>query len=89
MTGRTEGVSLLLPAAYDVAWSLAVVVHLGLLFVALVRWNGARATPGAPGAGLVDLLVVVLVPVLGPAAYLVGRRAAGSGRRADAGPTGS
>lgn len=59
------------PAIYDVVWSLVVVAHVVLLLLALARWSRVRASHGG---GLVDVLVIVLVPVVGPAAYLWGRR---------------
>ena len=65
--------TLLLPAAYDVVWSVLVLAQLALLAAALIQWSKTRATRGG---GLVDLLVIVLLPVIGPGTYLVGRRLA-------------
>lgn len=62
--------ALLLPAGYDVLWSLVTVGHVVLLAWALVVWSRARVSGGG---GLVDVLVIVLLPVIGPAAYLTGR----------------
>ena len=89
MTATTDGVDLLVPAAYDVVWSLVVVAHVVLLVAALVQWSRARAARAPQGDGLLDVLVIVLVPVLGPAAYLIGRRRApDADRRTAARPTG-
>ncbi|WNB84669.1 hypothetical protein [Cellulomonas sp. ATA003] len=71
MTDHDEGTSVFLPAAYDVAWSLVVLGHAVLLLIALVQWFRAR---GTPAGGVLDVLVIVLVPLIGPAAYLIGRR---------------
>ncbi|MDT0166322.1 hypothetical protein Q9R32_12235 [Actinotalea sp. AC32] len=72
MTAATdvEGIELLVPAGYDVLWSAVVLANLVLLGAALVVWSRARV---GGGGGLLDVLVIVLVPFLGPAAYLTGR----------------
>lgn len=57
--------TLLLPATYDVLWSLAVLVHLPLVVLALLRWRKAEV-----GHPLVWLLVILLLPVLGAVVFL-------------------
>lgn len=59
----------LLPAAYDLVWTVVALGHVALLAVALVIWFRARRERGV---GVVDLLVILLLPVIGPAAYLLG-----------------
>ena len=71
--------ALLLPAAYDVAWSLVALAQVVLVLAALVQWFRARATGEA---GLLELVAVVVVPVLGPLAYLLARRGAARTRAA-------
>lgn len=65
----------LLPAAYDIAWSLIAVVLVGLAVVALV--SIARAAKRlTSGQALIWVLLVLFVPVAGPVAWLaIGRRA--------------
>ncbi len=60
---------------YDVLWSGAFLLVVGTLIIALVRWF-RTSTPAL--LAFVELLVIVLIPVLGPIAYLVAtaRRAA-------------
>lgn len=73
---------LLMPPAYDVVWSVVVLAQLVLLGMALVRWFRAR-TGG--GGGLLELLAIVLVPVLGPATYLLAQRGAAAPDRSTSG----
>ena len=56
---------------YDVAWSALALAQVALLVGALARWSRMRASRGG---GLLDLLMIVLLPIVGPAAYLVGTR---------------
>ncbi len=58
--------TLTLPAVYDVLWSLAVLVPLPLVVVALLRWRTAELQHP-----LAWLLAILLLPVLGAVAYLV------------------
>jgi hypothetical protein len=53
--------------------SLLVLAHVALLTWALMLWFRARPDRGG---GALDLLVVLFVPVIGPAAYLLGRHRA-------------
>ena len=56
---------------YDVSWMIVAVAALVRLLVALLRWG-----PDTTSAGLLPavwLLVVLLVPPIGPAAYLLSR----------------
>lgn len=65
----------LLPAGYDIAWSIVVVLVFALAIVALISL--ARSAKRLTGAqALLWTLIVLLIPVLGPLAWLViGRRA--------------
>lgn len=64
----------LLPAAYDVAWSAVALVVLALFAVAFVSLM-RNAKSMTPGVGLVWALVVLLIPAVGPLAWLaIGRR---------------
>lgn len=64
-----EGVRLLLPASNDVLWSTLALAYGALLTWALLLWFRARPDRGG---GVLDLLVVLFVPLIGPAAYLLG-----------------
>lgn len=57
-----------MPAMYDVVWSVTALGGLVLLAIALVRWFGS-ATSGL--RSVAEVAVIVLLPILGPAAYLV------------------
>lgn len=74
---QVEGWRLMAPAGYDVLWTVTTLVLLALLLAALVVWVRTRQGSGTRALG--ELALIVLVPVLGPAAYLAG---AWSGRRA-------
>lgn len=68
----------LVPAGYDIVWSLVSLVVLALLVWALVSIarHGKTLTSGQ---ALVWTLLVIFVPVLGPLAWLfIGRRAGAS-----------
>lgn len=70
-------------ATYDLVWSILLVPIIVLTFLALRAWFWARPPVLL---GLVQGLVIVLIPVLGPIAYLVAtadepRRRSGLGRR--------
>ena len=71
----------LLPAGYDIAWTLISLVGLALLVWALVSL--ARRTRGLTSTqALVWTLVVIFIPVAGPLAWLfIGRRAAAPAAR--------
>ena len=64
----------LLAAGYDIAWSVvafAIVVLIAVALVSLIR----LAKSMTPGVGLIWALVVLLIPVVGPLAWLgIGRR---------------
>lgn len=74
------------PAWYDVLWSVAAVGHVVLLAVALTVWFRVRRDRSD---GALELLVILVVPVVGAAAYLTGhalsRRNGPGGRRATEG----
>lgn len=63
----------LIPTAYDVAWTAAVVVALALLVIALVSIGRNRQTLTSLQA-LVWTLLVILLPFVGPLAWLVAGR---------------
>lgn len=65
----------LLPAGYDIAWSVITALVIGLTVVALILLarSAKRLTPFR---GMLWTLIVLLIPVLGPIAWLtIGRRA--------------
>lgn len=64
----------LLPAGYDIAWTVGSVLLIALLVVALVSMARSATRLTATNA-LVWTLVVIFVPIVGPLAWLtVGRR---------------
>ncbi|HEY0189303.1 MAG TPA: hypothetical protein VGC67_17585 [Cellulomonas sp.] len=65
----TDGWRLEVPSSFDLAWTVLVAGGALLLLAALVVW-GVRGRE--PGGTLTELLLIVLVPVLGPAGYLLG-----------------
>ncbi|UZN04189.1 PLD nuclease N-terminal domain-containing protein [Cellulomonas sp. S1-8] len=75
----------LMPAAYDIVWSIAVLAVLPLVVAALLRWRGQEATTRVAVAWL---LVILLVPALGAAVYLAVTtgRARPDGAQAAGGP---
>jgi predicted PurR-regulated permease PerM len=76
---EVEGWRLLVPAGYDVLWTGTVLLLLALLAAALVLWVRRRRVGRA---SLVELALVLGVPVIGPAGYLVGEALAHRARRA-------
>ncbi len=58
---------------YDVAWTVGAVAALVLLIAALGRWG--RLKP-AGLYGLVQFALILLLPIVGPAAYLWGTSSA-------------
>ena len=76
---EVEGWRLLVPAAYDVLWTGTVLLLLALLAAALAVWVRRRRVGRA---SLVELVLVLVVPVIGPAGYLVGEAVARRARRA-------
>lgn len=71
----------LLPAGYDIAWTVISVLMIALLVVALVS-IARSATRLTVASSLVWTLVAIFVPLVGPLAWLaVGRRSGGN--RAD------
>lgn len=60
----------LIPAGYDLVWSVIVLAHLVLLFFSLRAWF--RTSPPTL-LGVVQAIVIVLVPVIGSVAYLAAR----------------
>ncbi|MBA8816387.1 hypothetical protein FHX48_001460 [Microbacterium halimionae] len=65
----------LIPAAYDLWWSGAVVLVLVSLIAALVSISRTRDS-ASPGHALMWTLLAIFVPIIGPASWLlIGRRA--------------
>ncbi len=70
----------LIPAGYDIAWSAITVLVIALAIVALISLARAARRLTAT-QGLLWTLVVLLVPVVGPVAWLaVGRRSTAAQR---------
>lgn len=69
----------LIPAAYDLVWSIVVIATLVLIVVALVSL-GRTARRLSPWVTLAWAALIVVVPVLGAAAWLA------AGRRGEPGP---
>lgn len=61
----------LLPSTYDLAWSVMAITGVVLAVVALVRWLRQSRSDLT---GLVQLAVIIRLPWLGPAAYLLATR---------------
>ncbi len=60
----------ILPTNYDVLWGLAAALGAALFIVALVVWFADRSdTPRR----VLDLAALVMIPVVGPAAFLAAR----------------
>ncbi len=68
----------LVPAAYDVVWSVVALCALALALVALVRWWRRRESAAAM---LLWFAVILLLPVAGPLAYLAHTSAPGGRAR--------
>lgn len=63
-----------MPTAYDLVWSLVLLCYLGLVVGALISLGRSGRQLG-PIATLVWAVLIVLLPLLGPAAwFLAGRR---------------
>jgi uncharacterized membrane protein YhaH (DUF805 family) len=64
----------LIPAGYDIAWSMITALVIALTIIALISL-ARTAKRLTPAHGLLWAALVLLVPVLGPLAWLaVGRR---------------
>jgi len=61
---------LLLPTSFDVAWTVLTFGSVLLFAGALVVWSRARRDRGG---AIIDLVVIVALPLIGPACYLLGR----------------
>jgi len=62
----------LVPNGYDIAWTIAALISFAVLMVALTVWSRTRRDGGGSVA---EVLMIVLFPIIGPAAYLLGRGA--------------
>jgi glucan phosphoethanolaminetransferase (alkaline phosphatase superfamily) len=67
--------------SYDLTWLVLVLVFLGLTFAALLVWFRTRWD--RPWEAGLTLLAIVVVPVLGPAAFLASRGRRPLGDRPD------
>lgn len=71
---RLDAVNPLLPTAYDIAWTVAAALAAVLAVIALVSITRRARLLSWPQA-VIWTLIVILVPMLGPLAWLsVGRR---------------
>ncbi|WP_295854188.1 PLD nuclease N-terminal domain-containing protein [uncultured Microbacterium sp.] len=71
-----DAVNPLMPAAYDLVWSAVALVAFGLVVWAIVSLS-RRARPLPSRVVLMWALVIVVVPILGPVAWLAAGRRAG------------
>lgn len=77
-----ESVNPLLPAWYDVVWSMTTVAVLVVLVIALISLSRAAKSLSSAQA-LVWTVVALFVPVLGPLAWLfIGKRSTNTSRPA-------
>ncbi|KAE8764145.1 PLDc N-terminal domain-containing protein [Georgenia thermotolerans] len=77
LLSAAEEHNILLPAAYDIVWFLALAVAALLVVATLLHLARRKDLTSAETA--LWVLVVLLVPVVGPAVYLlIGRRPKGS-----------
>lgn len=60
----------LIPGPFDIAWTVAVIVNLALVVAALVSLVRSRGYRGK----LLSVLLIVLVPLVGPVVSLVSTR---------------
>ena len=63
-----QGTGLMLPATYDIVWSVAALAALVLFCFALVRWTKVEFSSGS--LSLLWLVVIVFVPIFGAASFL-------------------
>ncbi|RPF28213.1 hypothetical protein [Georgenia muralis] len=54
--------------AYDFLWSVLALVAIALLVVALTRWFKAHP---AGALAIVQVVAIVVLPIIGPTAYLL------------------
>jgi hypothetical protein len=64
----TAAVNPLLPAGYDVAWTLMLAAIVSLAVVAVAQLTRAKAIRGLEAA--IWVLVILALPVVGPLAWL-------------------
>ena len=64
-----DGADVILPASYDLIWSVTAAAGLALLIWALIRWARTQFTSGT--VALLWLALILMLPVLGPAAFLL------------------
>ncbi|MFV0634168.1 PLDc N-terminal domain-containing protein [Demequina sp.] len=62
----------LVPSSYDVLWVVLTLAALGMLIAGIVRWARVRADSQSVQLGW--FLVMLVVPVIGPAAFLAASR---------------
>lgn len=77
----TETINPLIPAGYDIAWSVAALIGVVLIVIALVSIG--RDSSLTAGQRLVWVLLAIFLPVAGPVAWLVAGRRATAARAQD------
>lgn len=65
-------VELLLPASYDIVWSIIALTMLALFIVAFIKWAKVDFGPGKTGLGW--LVMMVVFPIIGAIAFLIQAR---------------
>lgn len=68
-------------SSYDLIWSVLVPAAVVLTFAALFVWFRARWD--RPWEAGLALLAIIVVPILGPAAFLASRVGRGAGNRSN------
>lgn len=68
----------MMPATYDLLWSLALLAHLALVAAAL--WHFFRDRPQGLFA-LGAALLIIFLPLLGPGLYLLAQRGENASQR--------
>jgi hypothetical protein len=66
---------------YDLIWSVPALAALVLTFAALLVWF--KAQWGRPWEAGLTLLAIIVVPILGPAAFLASRGGRAAGDRSN------
>ena len=67
-----EQVDLVLPATYDIVWSIIALTMLALFIVAFITWTKVDFGPGKTGLGW--LVMMVIFPIIGSVAFLIQAR---------------
>lgn len=67
-----QGIDLILPASYDIVWSIIALTMLALFIVAFIKWAKTDFGPGKSGLGW--LVMMVIFPIIGAIAFLIQAR---------------